>query len=321
MKAIRVTTPGGPEAMVLEDIAVPEPAAGQVLVRVEAAGVNFIDVYQRTGFYQVPLPFTLGQEGAGVVEKTGDGVTGLKKGDRVAWSSHMGAYAEYAVLPAERLVPVPDGVTTKQAAAALLQGMTAQYLARSTYALKSGDTCLVHAAAGGVGGLLVQIAKLCGARVIATAGSDEKIAIAREHGADVLIAYRQADVAAEVRRATGGKLCNVVYDGVGKDTWEASLASVAPRGLLVLFGNASGPVPPFDPLRLSAGSKYVTRARLNDYIATREELLSRAAEVLGWIASGKLDVRIYKEYALGDVASAHRDLEGRGTTGKLIVVP
>ena len=320
MKAIRVNAPGGLEALALEDIPTPEPAAGQVLVRVEAAGVNYIDVYQRTGFYRIPTPFTLGQEGAGVVEKAGDGVTGLKLGDRVAWASHLGAYAEYAVLPADRLVPVPDGVTTKQAAAAMLQGMTAHYLARSTYALKRGDTCLVHAAAGGVGGLLVQIAKLCGARVIATAGSDAKIAIAREHGADVLIAYRQADVAAEVWRATGGKLCHVVYDGVGKDTWEASLASVAPRGLLVLFGNASGPVPPFDPLRLSAGSKYVTRARLNDYIATREELLSRAADVLGWIASGKLDVRIHKEYALGDIASAHRDLEGRGTTGKLVVV-
>ena len=321
MKAIRITTPGGPEALALEDVPTPDPAAGEALVRVEAAGVNYIDVYQRTGFYKVPLPFTLGQEGAGVVEKTGDRVAGLKQGDRVAWASHLGAYAEYAVLPADRLVPVPDGVTTKQAAAAMLQGMTAQYLARSTYALKPGDTCLVHAAAGGVGGLLVQIAKRCGARVIATAGSEQKLAIAREHGADVVIAYRQADVAAEVRRATDGKLCHVVYDGVGKDTWEASLASVAPRGMLVLFGNASGPVPSFDPLRLSAGSKYVTRPRLNDYIATREELMSRAAEVLGWIAAGKLEVRIYKEYALGDVASAHRDLEGRGTTGKLIVVP
>jgi len=320
MRAIRVHAPGGQEALKLDNVPMPEPAADQALVRVEAAGVNFIDVYQRTGFYKVPLPFTLGQEGAGVVERVGEGVTGVRPGDRVAWASVMGAYAEFAVVPAARLVPVPDGVTSRQAAAAMLQGMTAHYLACTTWPLKPGDTCLVHAAAGGVGGLLVQIARLRGARVIATVGSEAKVAVAREAGADHVLLSSQ-DVAAEVRRITGGALCAVVYDGVGKDTIQGSIASVAPRGLLVSYGQASGPVGLMDPLVVLKGSKFMTRPVLAEYIATREELLERGGDVLGWIQGGKLKVRIHREYPLADVATAHRDLESRGTTGKLILLP
>ena len=321
MRAIRVHTPGGLDALRLEDVPVPVPAAGQVLVRVEAAGVNFIDVYQRTGFYQVPLPFTLGQEGAGVVERVGDGPSWPRAGDRVAWASVQGAYAGHAVVPAVRLVPVPEGVSARQAAAAMLQGMTAHYLACSTFALKAGDTCLVHAAAGGVGGLLVQIARLRGARVIATVGSAAKAAIASEAGADEVILYRSQDVVAEVKQLTGGALCQVVYDGVGKDTIQSSIASLAPRGLLVSYGQSSGPVGPVDPLVVLKGSKFMTRPTLADYIATREELLLRAGALLDWVRDGKVKVRIHREYALADVASAHRDLEGRGTAGKLILLP
>ena len=319
MKAIRIHSHGGPEVLKLEDLPVPAPAAGQALVKVEAAGVNFIDTYHRTGLYKVELPLTLGQEGAGVVERLGAGVTGLKPGDRVAWASTAGGYSEYAALPAERLVPVPKGVTTRQAAAVLLQGMTAHYLATWTFPLRKGHVCLIHAAAGGVGGLLVQMAKLRGARVIATVGSEAKAKVAREAGADEVILYREQDVATEVKRFTGGKLCNVVYDGVGKDTFEASLACVKPRGLLAAFGNASGAIPPVAPLVLNNGSKYLTRARLNDYIATRDELLMRAREVFGWMKDGRLRVRIQHEYPLADAAQAHRDLEGRGTMGKLLL--
>jgi NADPH2:quinone reductase len=321
MRAIRIHTPGGPDALCLEDVPVPEPAAGQALVRVEAAGVNFIDVYQRTGFYPIPLPFTLGQEAAGVVERVGEGVTGLRAGDRVAWASIMGACAEFAVVAAARLVPVPEGVSTRQAAAAMLQGMTAHYLAFTTFPLKQGDCCLVHAAAGGVGGLLVQMAKLRGARVIATVGSEAKAAIAREAGADEVILYRSQDVLVEVGRITGGALCQVVYDGVGKDTFDASLSCVAPLGTLVTFGQASGAVPPVDPLRLATGSRFLTRPVLRDYIATTEQLRVRAGDVLEWIRLGMLKLHIYCEYPLAEVASAHRDLEGRDTTGKLILLP
>jgi NADPH2:quinone reductase len=321
LKAIRIHTPGGLLALRLEEIPVPEPGPGQVLVHVEAAGVNFIDVYHRTGFYKIPTPFTLGQEGAGVVERAGDGVDDFRPGDRVAWASVPAAYAEYCLVPAARLVPVPDDVTTRDAAAAMLQGMTAHYLACSTYPLKPGDTCLVHAGAGGVGGLLVQVALFRGARVIATVGSAEKVRIVREAGVLDVILYREADVVAEVKRITGGKLCQVVYDGVGRDTFQASLACTAPRGLLAAYGQASGGVGPVDPLILMDGSKYLTRAKLADYIATREELLARGKQVLGWIGAGKLKLRIYKEYPLADAAAAHRDLEGRGTTGKLILRP
>jgi len=321
MRAIRVHAPGGHEALKFDDIPVPEPAEGQVLVKIEAAGVNFIDVYQRTGFYKAPVPFTSGQEAAGIVDRLGAGVTGPKVGDRVAWASILGAYAEFAVIDAARLVPVPDGVTLRQAAAALLQGMTAQYLACTTYPLGPGDTCLVHSAAGGVGGLLVQVAKLRGARVIATVGSEAKVAVAREAGADEVLLYRSQDVASEVKRLTGGALCAVVYDGTGKDTIQGSIASVAPRGLLVSYGQSSGPVGVVDPLVVLKGSKFMTRPTLADYIVTREELLRRGGDVLGWVRDGKLKVRIHREYPLADVAAAHRDLEGRVTTGKLILLP
>ena len=321
MRSIRLHAPGGLEALQLEDVAVPEPKSGEALVRLEAAGVNFIDVYHRTGFYKMATPFTLGQEGAGVVERVGAGVTTLKTGDRVAWATVMGAYAEYCAVSADRLVSLPDRVTTRQAAAAMLQGMTAQYLAVTTCPLQPGDWCLVHAAAGGVGGLLVQIAKLKGARVIATVGSDAKRAVAREAGADEVLLYRTQDVARDVKRITGGAGCRVVYDAIGRDTFQTSLECVAPRGLLASYGQASGAVPPLDPLVLMAGSKFLTRPKLADHIATREELRSRAGDVLGWIGDGKLKVRVHREYPLALAADAHRDLEGRGTTGKLLLVP
>lgn len=323
MKAIRVHHPGGPEVLALEEVAEPRPGAGQVRVRVEAAGVNFIDTYQRSGLYPIQTPFTIGQEGAGAIEAVGDGVTALAPGDRVTWSGPMGAYAEVAVLPADRVVKVPDGVTVRQAAAAMLQGMTAHYLVTTTFPLRHGHTCLVHAAAGGVGLLLCQLARLKGARVIATVGTDAKAVIAREAGAADVINYRATEnVAHEVRQRTGGRGVDVVYDGVGAATFEASLAALAPRGMLVTFGNASGPVPAFEPLKLSQrGSLFLTRPKLADYIATRAELEQRAGDVLGWVRSGQLVLRIHGEYPLAEAAQAHRDLEGRGTTGKLLLVP
>lgn len=321
MKAIRVHTPGGLEALRHEDVPVPEPRAGEALVRVEAAGVNFTDIYNRSGFYKIPTPFTLGQEGGGVVERVGAGVASLRPGYSVAWAGAPGSYAEYAAIPAERLVVIPPGVTTRQAAAVMLQGMTAHYLAVSTFPLRRGHTCLVHAAAGGVGALLVQVAKHRGARVIGTVGSEAKAAIAREAGADHVLLYRVQDWVAEVKRLTSGRGCDVVYDGVGKDTFLKSLECVAPLGLLAAYGQASGGVPPIDPLVLMAGSKYLTRAKLGDYIATRAALLARANEVLGWVKSGKLKVRIYREYPLASAADAHRDLEGGTTTGKLLLTP
>jgi NADPH2:quinone reductase len=323
MKAIRVLRPGGPEVLALEELPVPVPGPGQVLVRVEAAGVNFIDTYQRSGLYPIQTPFTIGQEGAGAVEAVGDGVTAFAPGDRAAWSGPMGAYAEVAVLPADRVVKVPDGVTIRQAAAAMLQGMTAHYLVTTVFPLQHGHTCLVHAAAGGVGRLLCQLARLRGARVIATVGADAKAAIAREAGASDVINYRATEnVAHEVRQLTLGRGVDVVFDGVGAATFEASLAALAPRGMLVTFGNASGPVPAFEPLRLSQrGSLFLTRPRLADYIAARAELEQRAGDVLGWVRSGQLVLRIHREYPLAEAAQAHRDLEGRGTTGKLLLVP
>ena len=323
MKAIRVSQPGGPEALVLENLPIPAPAAGQILVRIEAAGVNFIDVYQRNGLYPIQTPFTLGQEGAGVVERMGPEVTGLAAGDLVAWSGPMGAYAEYAAVPADRVVQVPAEVTAAQAAAAMLQGMTAHYLAGTTYPLKPGETCLVHAAAGGVGLLLCQIARMRGARVIGTVGADDKAALAREAGASEVINYRATEnLAHEVRRLTGGTGVQVVYDGVGQATFAASMASLAPRGMLVTFGNASGPVQPFEPLKLSqGGSLFLTRPKLADHIATRTELEQRAGEVLGWVRDGKLKLRIFREYPLAEAAQAHRDLESRKTTGKLLLLP
>jgi len=322
VKAIRVHSPGGPEALRYEDVPQPAPGAGQVLVKVEAAGVNFVDVYQRTGLYKVALPFTLGQEAAGVVTAVGSGVSEVKVGDRVAYCHVMGAYAEYAVVPADRIVRLPEGVSTQQGAAAMLQGMTAYYLASATYPLKPGDVCLVHAAAGGVGLLLCQIAQLRGARVIGTVSTRAKATLAREAGAEDVILYTEQDFEVEVKRLTQGAGLQVVYDSVGKTTFDKGLNCLARRGLMVLYGQSSGPVGSFDPLLLSQkGSLFLTRPTLGDYIATRAELLERAGEVLGWIKSGKLKLRIDHEFPLAQAAEAHRALEGRKTTGKVLLIP
>ena len=320
MLAVRVHTPGGAEAMRVEHVPVPRPGPGEALVRLEAAGVNFIDVYKRTGQYKVPLPATLGEEGAGVVAAVGDGVEEVRVGDRVAWASVLGAYAEYAVVPAARLVPLPAGVSAPHGAAVMLQGMTAHYLATSTYPLGEGDRCLVHAAAGGVGLLLVQIAKRRGAYVVGTAGSDEKAALARAAGADEVIVYTRDDFAAEVRRLTGGRGVQVVYDSVGKTTFLPGLDVLALRGMMVLFGQSSGPVAPLDPQVLNQkGSLFLTRPTLGHYVATRDELLRRAGELFAWIAAGELAVRVGAEFPLADAADAHRALEGRRTTGKVLL--
>ena len=322
MKAIRVQSPGGPEALRYEDVPQPSPAAGQVLVKVEAVGVNYIDVYQRTGLYKVATPFTLGQEAAGVVTAVGSGVTDPKVGDRVAYTSILGAYAEYAVVPADRVVVLPDGVTARQAAAALLQGMTAHYLACTTYPLKAGDTCLVHAAAGGVGLLLCQIASRRGARVIGTVSTREKAALAREAGARDVILYTEQDFEAEVKRLTNGLGLQVVYDSVGKTTFEKGLNCLTRRGMMVLYGQSSGPIASFDPQVLSQkGSLFLTRPTLAHYVATRAELVARAGEVLSWVKSGTLKVRIEHEFSLAETAEAHRALEARKTTGKLLLIP
>lgn len=301
----------------------PFPQAGEVLVKVQAAGVNFIDVYNREGRYKRPLPFVLGQEGAGTVEKLGEGGDsfGLKVGDAVAWAGVMGSYAEYAVIPAERLVKVPNGVDFETAAAVMLQGMTAHYLSHATFPLKKGETALVHAAAGGVGLLLTQMAAAIGARVIATVSTEEKAKLAREAGASEIILYKDASFEDETKRLTGGKGIDVVYDSVGKTTFEGSLNCLRPRGLLALYGASSGAVPLFDLIQLSAkGSLYVTRPSMQHYTATREELQERAGAVLGWVKEGKLKVRKEHLYPLAEAEQAHRDLEGRKTTGKLLLL-
>ncbi len=323
MKAIRIHRVGGPEVLELEDVPDPQPGEGQAVVRVEAAGVNYIDVYFRTGLYKAPaFPFVPGQEAAGTVVAAGPGVAGIAVGDRVAYVAIPGAYAELAVVPAARLVKIPPGVTSRQAAAAMLQGITAQFLAASTYPLKPGDVCIVHAAAGGVGQLLCQVAKLRGARVFGTVSTEEKARIAREAGADEVILYSQQDFSAEARRLNGGKGVQVIYDGVGKATFEKGLDTLAPRGLMVLFGQASGPVPPFDPAILNhKGSLYLTRPSMFHYIADRDELMGRADEVFGWIAEGKLRLNIDRELPLARAADAHRALEGRETTGKVLLIP
>ena len=322
MRAIRVHQYGGPEAMRLEDLPTPAPGAGQVLVRIEAAGVNFIDVYQRTGLYKGALPVPLGLEAAGVVEAVGAGATGVKVGDRVAWTSVPGSYATHNLVPADRLVPLPAGVDARTGAAAMLQGMTAHYLSHSTYPLKPGDTCLVHAAAGGVGLLLCQMAKRAGARVIGTVSTEDKAQLAREAGAAEVILYTRQDFEAEVTRITGGKGVQVVYDSVAKDTFDKGLSCLAPRGYMVLYGQSSGPIGPFDPQILSAkGSLFLTRPTLVHHILTREELLKRAGEVLGWIQKGQLKLRIGATFPLADAAEAHRQLEGRQTTGKVLLIP
>jgi NADPH2:quinone reductase len=320
MKAIQVKEAGGPEKLELTDIPVPQPAANQALVRIAAAGVNFIDIYFRTGHYKADFPMTLGQEAAGTVESVGTGVTEVAPGDRVAYCTTRGAYAEYATVPAAQLVKIPNHVDFATAAAAMLQGMTAHYLTHSTFPLKSGDTCLVHAAAGGAGGLIAQMAKMLGARVFGTVSTEEKARIARENGCDEAIIYTRQDFAAEVKRLTSGRGVDVVYDSVAKTTFEQSLNSLRPRGLLALFGQSSGPIPPFDPAILGAkGSLFLTRPGLPYYLATRDELLWRAGDVLGWIAAGKLRLRIGATYPLANAAQAHRDLEGRATAGKLVL--
>ena len=308
--------------MELVDLPVPQPKANEAVVKLTASGVNFIDVYFREGRYKAVPPFVLGQEGAGVVNAVGSGVTSVKNGDRVAWTGVMGSYAEYAAVPADRLVPIPDGVTDQQAAATMLQGMTAHYLSHDTYPLKRGETAVVHAAAGGVGLLLVQMAHHIGARVIATISTEAKAKLAREAGADEIILYTQADFEAETKRLTGGKGVDVVYDSVGKTTFEKGLNILRPRGMMVLFGGSSGAVAPFDLIALSQkGSLYVTRPTLVNYIATREELEARSGAVFGMIAAGKLKLRIEHTYPLGEAQRAHRELEGRKTTGKLLLMP
>jgi NADPH2:quinone reductase len=320
MKAIRVSRTGGPEVLEHVDVDRPAPAAGQSLVRVEAIGVNFIDVYHRTGLYKLALPFTPGSEAAGVVEAVGEGVTRVRRGDRVGYAMVPGAYAEYAVVPQEKLVVLPDGIDGKTAAAAMLQGMTAHYLAVSTFPLREGHSALVHAAAGGVGALLVQLAKQRGARVFGTA-STRHLDIARQAGADMVIDYTTADFEDEVMRATDGRGVDVVYDSVGKTTFDKSLAVLGRRGMLVLFGQSSGPVAPVDPSRLAKNSLFLTRPSLAAYSATFEELNWRAGELFDAIRSGKLRVRIDRQVPLRDAAAAHRALEARETTGKVLLIP
>jgi len=322
MKALQVKQVGGPEAMEVVDLPVPQPKANEAVVKLAASGVNFIDVYFREGRYKTPLPFVPGQEGAGVVTAVGADAKTVKVGDRVAWSGLQGAYAEYAAIAADRLVPIPQAVSDREAAAAMLQGMTAHYLSHATYPLKQGETALVHAAAGGVGLLLVQMAHNIGARVIATVSTEEKAKLARAAGADEVILYTQVDFEAETKRLTGGKGVNVVYDSVGKTTFDKGLNILRPRGMMVLFGGSSGAVPPFDLVALSQkGSLYVTRPTLGHYTATREELVARSGAVFSMMATGKLKLRIEHTYPLAEAQQAHRDLEGRKTTGKLLLIP
>ncbi|HEY0758157.1 MAG TPA: quinone oxidoreductase [Acidisarcina sp.] len=332
MKAIQITETGGPEVLCLRELPIPEPGPGTALIRVHASGVNFIDVYYREGRYKAELPLVLGREGAGTIERVGEAVAepaaqgcavmaSFSPGDSVAWCEAAGSYAEYAVVPLDKLVAVAPGLDLKLAAASMLQGMTAHYLTHSTVALKRGDTVLVHAAAGGVGLLLTQMAAQLGARVIATVSTEEKAALAREAGASEVILYSGSDFEAETMRLTDGQGVDVVYDSVGKTTFEKSLNCLRARGLLALYGASSGAVPPFDPIQLSVkGSLFLTRPALGSYIKTREELTERATEVLDWVAQGKLKVRIGHTYALAEAGQAHRDLESRKTTGKILLL-
>jgi NADPH2:quinone reductase len=319
MKSIQVSVPGGPESLQLVDVPTPRPGPGQALVRIACSGINFIDIYFRTGLYKADLPIAIGSEASGTVEAVGEGVTEVAAGDRVAYAMARGSYAEYAAVPAAQLVKLPTHVDFQTAAAAMLQGMTAHYLTRSTFALKAGDTCLVHAAAGGAGGLIVQMAKSLGARVLGTVSTAEKAQIARASGADEVILYTEQEFDVEARRLTGGRGVDVVYDSVGKTTFEKSLNALRPRGTLALFGQSSGPVPPVDPAMLAKGSLFLTRPGLGHYLLTREELLWRAGDVLGAIDAGTLRLRIDGTYPLADAATAHRDLESRKTSGKLLL--
>ena len=321
MKAIQVKKVGGPEALEVVDIPVPQPKPNEAVVKSAAAGVNFIDVYHREGRYPVPLPFVIGQEGAGVVSAVGSEVKSVKAGDRVAWTGIMGSYAEFAAVPADRLVKVPQGVSDREAAAIMLQGMTAHYLAYTTFPLKRGDTALVHAAAGGVGLLLVQMAHNIGAHVIGTVSTEEKAKLARAAGADDIIFYTQTDFEVETKRLTHGKGVDVVYDSVGKTTFEKGLNVLRPRGMMALFGGSSGAAPSFDPITLAQkGSLFLTRPTLVQYLATRDELEMRASAVFDMIAAKKLKLRIEHIYPLQDAQLAHRDLESRKTTGKLLLI-
>jgi NADPH:quinone reductase len=322
MKAIQVQKVGGPEVLTLVNLPVPKPKPNEVVLAVKASGVNFIDIYLREGRYAASLPFIDGQEAAGVVTEVGSDVVNFRPGDRVAYTGVLGSYAEYAAVPADRLVRIPDQFDFNQAAAAMLQGMTAHYLCHSAYPLRRGETALIHAAAGGVGLLLVQMAKKIGARVIGTAGSEAKAQLARGAGADEVIVYTQQDFEAETKRLTNGKGVDVIYDGVGKSTFDADLNLLRPRGYLVLFGASGGIVPPFDPIQLSRkGSLFLTRPTLAHYIASREELEWRVTEVLNMIVAGDLKLRIDRTYSLPDAPQAHRDLEGRKTTGKVLLTP
>lgn len=326
MKAIRIHASGGPEAMRYEDVPDPVPGQGQVLIELDAVGVNFIDVYQRNGLYPIPMPAILGQEAAGRIVEVGPGamdvVPGLVPGDAVAYQGVLGAYAELAAVPVDRVVLLPPGIDRRQGAAVMIQGMTAHCLACSTFPLKRGDTCLVHAAAGGVGLLLCQIAKLRGARVIGTVSTGEKAKLARQAGADEIILYTDQDFESETRRMTDGAGVQVVYDSVGSTTFEKSLGCLAPRGTMVSFGQSSGAIPPFDPLLLGRrGSLYLTRPILSHYVPTRQDLFERADEVFGWIRDGKLKLRIGSEFPLSQAAEAHRELEARKTTGKVLLIP
>ena len=322
MRAIQIAQTGGAEVLQPRELPTPTPGPGEALVQIEASGVNFIDIYLREGRYASPLPFIPGQEAAGVVLALGPDAASVKVGDRVAWCGTPGTYAQFAVAPVARLIAVPDGITTRQAAAAMLQGMTAHYLSHSTYAIRNGDAVLIHAGAGGVGLLLIQMAKHLGARVFATVSTGEKATLARAAGADETILYTREDFAARVREFTGGAGVPVVYDSVGKTTFDGSLACLHPRGILVLYGGSSGAVPPFDLIQLSTrGSLYVTRPTLKDYTATHEELVMRAGDVLRWVADGSLKLRLEHSYPLADAAQAHRDLEARKTTGKVLLIP
>jgi len=322
MKIVQVKQYGGPEKLEYVDVPKPAPGPKQALVRIQASGVNFIDIYFRIGLYKAELPVALGNEGAGVVEAVGPEVTEVAAGDRVAYAMQRGSYAEYAVVPAWQLVKIPDGLSFEQAAAAMLQGMTAHYLTHSTWPLQEGDTALVHAAAGGAGRLIVQMAKMRGARVLGTVSTEEKAAIAREAGIDEVIRYTEQDFEVEVKRLTGNRGVDVVYDSVGATTFEKSLNSLRPRGLMALFGQSSGAVPPFDPNILNGkGSLYLTRPSLAHHCLTREELLWRAGDVLGWVAAGKLKLRIERSYPLSQAGQAQTELAGRKTAGKLLLIP
>ena len=322
MHAICIHEHGGPEALRYEEVSTSEPGTGEARVHIEAAGLNYIDVYHRTGLYpSINMPFTPGMEGAGVVEAVGPGVTEVSVGDRVGYAMHQGSYTEAAIVPSEVLVPLPDSIDMQSAAAAMLQGMTAHYLTRSTYPLSTGDTALVHAAAGGVGLLLIQMAKTLGARVFGTVSTPEKAELAKGAGADEVILYTETDFEAEVKRLTDGQGVDVVYDSVAKTTFDKSLNCLRPRGYLALFGQSSGPVPPFDLSRLSRGSLFITRPGLGHHAADREELMGRAGDIFGWISSGTLKLHIDRTFPLQDAADAHRALEGRQTTGKVLLIP